>query len=221
MGQVPEIVKNGNQYEGVNEENGMGKIVCLMGKSSTGKDTIYKEILRRGEVGLQTVVPYTTRPIRAGEREGVEYHFTDEAGFQELKAQGRIIEERCYNTCHGPWRYFTVDDGNLRLEEADYVLIGTLEACGKLRSYFGAEKILPVLVELDDGVRLQRALDREKKQEYPKYEEMCRRFLADSEDFSEEKLREAGSPKSFHNDDLDRCIAEITDYLRKNLTPTS
>lgn len=195
----------------------MGKIVCLMGKSSTGKDTIYKELLRRKEIPLRTVVPYTTRPIRAGEREGVEYHFTDEEGFLSLKQQGKIIEDRAYNTCHGLWRYFTVDDGNLQLSESDYLVIGTLEAYQKLRQYFGAEKILPVLVTLDDGVRLQRALDREKSQERPRYEEMCRRFLADSEDFSEEKLAQAGNPRSFYNDDLDVCIGEIQNYLRENL----
>ena len=44
------------------------------------------------------------------------------------------------------------------------------------------------MIELDDGVRLQRALDREKAQDHPKYEELCRRYLADAQDFSEEKL---------------------------------
>jgi len=195
----------------------MGRIVCLMGKSSTGKDTIYKELLRRGSLPFRTVVPYTTRPIRAGEREGVEYHFTDEAGFQELLAKGKIIEARAYNTCHGLWRYFTVDDGNLDLSQADYLLIGTLEAYQKLREYFGEEKVVPVLVTLDDGVRLQRALDREKSQEHPKYEEMCRRFLADGEDFSEEKLAQAGHPRAFCNNDLNVCIGEIEAYLREQL----
>lgn len=46
-----------------------------MGKSSTGKDTIYKRLLEDQELGLQRIVPYTTRPIREGEQEGVEYHF--------------------------------------------------------------------------------------------------------------------------------------------------
>ena len=59
----------------------MGKIFCLMGKSSTGKDTIYKELLQNEELSLKRIVPYTTRPIRVGETEGVEYHFTDEEGY--------------------------------------------------------------------------------------------------------------------------------------------
>ena len=199
----------------------MGKIVCLMGKSSTGKDTIYKELLGREDLRaalpFETIVPYTTRPIRAGEREGVEYHFTDEAGFQKLKADGKIIEDRAYNTCHGLWRYFTVNDGSIRLEEKNYLIIGTLEAYQAFRKYFGDEKVLPVLVTLDDGVRLQRALDREKRQEHPKYEEMCRRFLADSEDFSDEKLAQAGNPRGFVNHDLETCIQEIAAYAKSNL----
>ena len=61
----------------------MGKIVCLMGRSSSGKDTIYKKLLQQDEVIVENIVPYTTRPIRAGEKDGVEYHFTDEEGFQK------------------------------------------------------------------------------------------------------------------------------------------
>ncbi|MCM1526675.1 MAG: hypothetical protein NC091_05450 [Bacteroides sp.] len=182
-----------------------------MGKSSSGKDTIFKELSE-----LRTLVPYTTRPIRAGERDGVEYHFTDEEGFQKYAESGKVIEQREYHTFHGLWRYFTVDDGQFAPEEpCNYIMIGTLEAYRNIQKYFGAEKVLPVLIELDDGIRLQRALDRERQQEEPGYEEMCRRFLADSEDFSEEKLREAGITRRFQNDDLDRCIAEIREYIRQ------
>lgn len=51
----------------------MGKIVYLMGKSSSGKDTVFKELMKEGTMDLRTIVPYTTRPIRAGEENGVEY----------------------------------------------------------------------------------------------------------------------------------------------------
>lgn len=194
----------------------MGKIVCLMGKSSTGKDTIFKELLNEDAGKLDTIVSYTTRPIREGEENGVEYYFTDEDGFQRLKDAGKIIEHREYHTCHGLWRYFTVDDGQLLAEQKNYILIGTIESYCKLKDYFGEDKILPVMIELDDGVRLQRALDRERKPENQKYEEMCRRFLADSADFSEEKIREAGIKRRFYNDDLQKCIAEIQEYIREN-----
>lgn len=195
----------------------MGKIICLMGKSSTGKDTIFKRLLEQEELSLQVIVPYTTRPIRAGEKEGVEYHFTDEDGFQKLAAEGRIIEDRAYNTVHGLWRYFTVADESIDLTGGSYCLIGTLEAYSKIRDYFGAEQVLPVLIELDDGERLARALNRERKQENPKYEEMCRRFLADSKDFSEERIAEAEVSKRFYNDSLEECLQEIITYIKENI----
>ena len=196
----------------------MGKIVCLMGKSSTGKDTIYKRLLAQEILRLKRIVPYTTRPMREGEQEGVEYHFTDETGFQKLKKEGKIIEDRAYDTVHGLWRYFTVADDSLDLSRDSYCVIGTLEAYVQIRAYFGEDKVLPVLIELDDGERLQRALGRERKQEHPRYEEMCRRFLADSKDFSAEKIKEAGNPKSFYNDSLEACLQEIVTYIRDSLT---
>lgn len=194
----------------------MGKIFCLMGKSSTGKDTIYKMLLENEELGLKRIVPYTTRPIRVGETEGVEYHFTDEEGYQALEKAGKIIEARAYNTVHGIWRYFTVADDSVDLTEDSYCVIGTLEAYVQLRDYFGAEKVLPVLVEVDDGERLARALNRERSQSEPKYEEMCRRFLADAKDFTQEKIEQAGIAKSFYNNFLPECLEEIVTYIKKN-----
>ena len=195
----------------------MGKMLYLMGKSSTGKDTVYRKLMEWKQLELKRVVPYTTRPIRLGESEGKEYHFTDDEGYELLVKQGKVIESRAYHTYHGLWRYFTVDDGEIDLRENNYLIIGTLESYVKTADYFGKEKVLPILLELNDGVMLHRALDRERKQENPRYQEMCRRYLADAEDFSEEKIAEAGIDKRFMNDDLERCIADIKEYVLKEL----
>lgn len=191
----------------------MGKIIYLMGKSSTGKDTIYKRLLTENDFGLKKIIPYTTRPIRMKEQNGVEYFFTDEEGFDKLMKSGRVIEHRAYHTYHGLWRYFTVDDGQIDLQGQNYICIGTLESYESTKAYFGAACMVPVLIELDDGVRLQRALNRERKQEFPKYEEMCRRFLADSEDFAEKKIEKAGITRRFCNEDLEQCLGEIKEYI--------
>ena len=191
----------------------MGKMVYLMGKSSTGKDTVYRELLRSGKYNFEKVVPYTTRPIRAGEKNGREYFFTDDEGYRALEAEGKVIEARAYDTYHGLWRYFTVDDGNINLDKKDYLIIGTLESFVKTAEYFGRDKVIPVLLTVDDGLRLQRALDRERRQENPKYQELCRRYLADEADFSEGKLKEAGVTVKFSNENLEKCLSEIGDYL--------
>lgn len=195
----------------------MGKMVYLMGKSSTGKDTVYSRLLQWQEGCLQRVVPYTTRPIRLGEEEGKEYHFTDDEGYEKLNAQGKVIESRAYQTYYGVWRYFTVDDGQIDLQRNCYLMIGTLESFLKMSAYYGREQMLPILLEVDDGVRLQRALDREKRQDHPGYEEMCRRYLADARDFSEEKIAEAGIEQRFCNTELTKCVEEIKEYILHNV----
>lgn len=195
----------------------MGKIVYIMGKSSSGKDTIYRSILSDKSIDLKKIVPYTTRPIRRGESNGVQYFFTDETGFKKLCEEGKVIEHRSYDTCYGLWRYFTVNDENIDLKNHSYIIIGTLESYEKTAEYFGRDKILPILIDLDDGIRLQRALNREKKQEMPKYEEMCRRFLADSQDFSEERIEKAGVTTRFYNDNLKHCTRQIIKYIQNHI----
>lgn len=196
----------------------MGKIFYITGPSSSGKDTIFKRILQEEDLHLKNYVMYTTRPIRDGETEGVEYHFTDESNLRRMELENRLIEMRSYQTVHGIWKYFTAVDDNLDLERYDYLMIGVLESFRMTKKFFGADKVIPVYIELDDGIRLQRALDREKAQPNPKYREMCRRYLADAEDFSEEKRREAGIGRGFVNDDLKSCLRDIAVYIKKYQT---
>ncbi|SDH69266.1 Guanylate kinase [Pseudobutyrivibrio sp. 49] len=179
----------------------MGKIFCIMGKSSTGKDTIFKILLQRKDINVRRIVSYTTRPQRSHEKPGEEYNFVTLEEKDKLVADGKVIEIRKYDTVHGPWFYFTVDDGNVDLDNEDYLMIGTVESFMKIRDYYGEDKVLPIYIEVDDGVRLSRALERERIQEHPKYEEMCRRFLADQQDFSEENLSKAGITNRFNNNE--------------------
>lgn len=191
----------------------MGKIYCMMGKSATGKDTLFKMLLEDQQLSLKTIVPYTTRPMRAGERDGVEYFFCDEQTLSGFNQQGRIIELRAYDTVHGSWKYFTVNDNQIDLETQDYLMIGTLQSYLSIREYYGMERVSPIYIEVDDGIRLQRALDRERSQEMPQYEEMCRRFLADAKDFSEEKLRSAQINIRFVNLKLDETKQNIKSFI--------
>ena len=77
------------------------------------------------------MVTYTTRPIRVSETDGIEYFFVDEAKLNELKKQNKVIEHRTYNTVHGPWHYFTVDDGQIDLDKVGLSYVGNL---GELRT---------------------------------------------------------------------------------------
>ena len=192
----------------------MGKIFCIMGKSSSGKDTLYQLLLNKEELHLSRIIPYTTRPRRRLEEDGREYFFVDEKQQQKMEEEGKIIELRSYDTVHGIWKYFTVDDGQISLENHNYLMIATLEAYEKMLLFFGKEVMVPIYVEVEDGIRLQRALDREKLQDYPKYAELCRRFLADTEDFSQEKLLHANINRRFYNETLEKTCQEIGAYIK-------
>ncbi|MGN8632585.1 guanylate kinase [Blautia sp. HCP3S3_G3] len=192
----------------------MGKIFYIMGKSAAGKDKIYSRLIGNQELSLKKLILYTTRPIRDGEKNGREYFFTDDRKLAELESQGLVIEKREYHTVHGLWTYFTADDGQADLEKSDYLGIGTLESFVKMREYYGEEAVIPVYIQVETGERLTRALAREKTQDHPKYAEMCRRFLADEEDFSEENIYRAGIRKRFENENLDICVEEIVKYIK-------
>ena len=193
----------------------MSKIFYLMGKSASGKDTIYKKV-KEQMPELKTIVIYTTRPIREGELNGREYYFVEDDKLKELQEAGKVIELREYNTVHGIWKYFTADDGQFDGDD-NYLAIGTLESYVQLRDYFGQERLVPIYVEVEDGLRLERALARERMQATPKYEEMCRRFLADAADFSVDNLKEAGITRKFYNIDMDKCVGEIILGIRNSL----
>ena len=184
------------------------KIYYMMGKSSSGKDTLYKEVLK-ALPELKTLVLYTTRPIREREQEGVEYHFVTDEELERFEKAGKIIEERTYDTVYGAWKYATIEDGQINLAAYDYLVIGTLESYAGMKKCYGAENLVPIYIEVEDGERLSRALSRERQQEQPKYEEMCRRFLADQKDFSEENLKEAGIVRRYYNDDKVQCLEKI------------
>ena len=179
-----------------------------MGKSASGKDTIYKKLLEKCRE-LHSIVLYTTRPRREGETNGVEYYFTTPDKMKAYDRQGRVIEQRVYQTVMGPWIYATVDDGQIDLEQGDYLGIGTLESYLKIRSYYGEACVIPIYIAVEDGTRLERALMREKSQTVPNYAEMCRRYLADEQDFAPEKLKAGGITREYRNDDLEMCIEEI------------
>jgi len=196
----------------------MGKIFYIMGKSSSGKDTIYKDIVEHSDLNLKTIILYTTRPIRDGETHGVEYFFTDDENLKEIQQSGNLIELRAYDTIPGVWKYFTANDSQIDLTINDYLIIGTLVSYQNMKEYFGEQYLIPIYIEVDDGIRLQRALDRERTQDNPRYTELCRRFLADDRDFSEENLVRAGIAKRFNNTDLKVILSQIISYIKDNIS---
>lgn len=199
----------------------MGKIFYIIGKSSSGKDSVMKALLRDRSLRLREIIQYTTRPIRDTEEEGREYHFIGEAEYEAFLKAGKIVEMREYHTVHGTWRYMMVDDGTADPEASDRVAVGTVESYVKVRDYFGEDRVVPIYLYVETGERLRRALLRERKQASPKYAELCRRFLADEADFDDAHLRDAGllngdvPVNGIENRQFRACVAAVKELIRR------
>lgn len=196
----------------------MGNFIYIMGKSASGKDTIYKRI--KEQMNIKTYILYTTRPMREGEKEGVDYHYVSDEQIEKFRKAGKIIESRTYQTVNGPWTYATVADEQLR-QTGDIITVGTLESYKNIKEYYKDKKdtkLLPVYITIDEQEREKRAIEREKKQPVPNYAEVARRIKADNIDFSEENLKKCGitNMQTFENYDLEKCVSEIMNYIGRN-----
>lgn len=195
----------------------MSNLIYIMGKSATGKDTIYKII--KDKIDVKEYILYTTRPMREGEQEGVDYHYVSNEQIEQYKKEGKIVESRTYQTVKGPWTYATIEDEQLK-QDGDIITVGTIESYNKVKEYYKNKndaKLLPVYITIDEEERKSRALKREAMQANPNYAEVERRINADNIDFSQEKLMEAGigEKQTFKNYDLDTCVEEIINYIQK------
>lgn len=195
----------------------MGKIVLFMGASSSGKDTIQQYILNKNSYNFKNIVMHTTRPKRTHEENGREYYFCSEEEMLQLQKERKIVEKRKYNTEFGPWYYFTTSM-NIDLQNHNYLGSNTLEGLDEYLKYYREDQIVSLLFFVDDRIRLQRALEREKRQENPKYQEMCRRFLADSVDFSWENIEKRNIDAMISNNGtIEETVKNVEKVLKLHL----
>ena len=103
-------------------------------------------------------------------------------------------------------------------DTASMLAIGTLESYLQLKKKIGKENIIPIYIEVPTELRLQRALLREEGKGKMTEEEIQRRFKADDEDFSEEKLQEAEIEKRYRNIELSACVEEILGHILQFVT---
>ena len=158
----------------------MRKIFAIMGKASTGKDTLTKMLSEMLE--LPIALSFTTRPKRVGEKQGVEYNFISDSDFWDLHGCDLLAEYTSYEVASGETWYYGLTKEEL--EKAEYVLvIVNPEGFRQLTEIYG-DKVCSILIDAPADVRIKRYLDRDIVTE-EKAEECCRRFLADNKDFKD------------------------------------
>ena len=156
--------------------------LILCGKSGSGKDTILKRLCKRG---FTPIVSLTSRPIREGETNGVEYNFVSRELFESLIRDDKLIEYRTYNTQVG-WEpdtwYYGLEKTAVDLEN-DYVVILDINGAKSFMDYYGQDNCMCIYIDVLDGIRTGRAKQRGSFDET----EWNRRMEADAKDFAMEK----------------------------------
>ena len=176
-------------------------IVCLIGKSAAGKDSL--ALLLSRQEGWHNVVSCTTRPKRDYEREGEHYYFLTPDEFAEKVLNGEMLEATYFND----WHY-----GTMKSSLVDGINVGVWNPegydCLKASLQFDQDiELLPYWIQCRDKTRLLRSLNRE---ENPNVHEIIRRFNADEEDF--EFLEEDPDLTHLWNEtdaDLIKCFHHI------------
>lgn len=178
-------------------------MIVLIGASGSGKTSVAKELEKRG---YSRVVTYTTRPMRDGEKDGVDYHFLSDDDFDTIK--GLFIEQSTYRG----WKYgcdITIED----IDNKSSVAI--LTPCGmrKFKKLYpnaliwANRRIFVVYLDVDRSSRLVKILQRGDD-----VDEAYRRNLSDVGMFDGV---ENEADLCIKNDDYILSVEEIADIIER------
>ena len=191
------------------------KIFCLMGFSSVGKDTILKQVLKDMD-DVKPIISTTTRPMRKGETEGVEYYFIDDTEF--FRRGTDFVEQRIYHTKvkengvekDATWRYGIE---RMELEKDDYLIV-IVDSVGykELKNYVGNGRIVPIFISAPQEELKARALARGDLEA-----EVDRRLKDDYERFMDFRVRTVYHEVKNTNGRLEEAIKEVENIITKHI----
>jgi guanylate kinase len=192
--------------------------------SATGKDTILHDVQSMlyhnppcGTIQIQHLIPFTTREKRIGEVNGVDYIFIEEA---ELElARDQIMEMRSYNTKTPDGDDIVRYYGHF-IPEAEYsIAVGPIDFYAKIKDTPGVT-VVPYYLQIPEEERLLRLVKREAKQPNPNWNEIVRRFYADSREFDPKIIYDLDISFALINKDRVTTVmniaSNITSVIEKN-----
>ena len=191
------------------------KIFALLGYMGVGKDTILKQVLKDID-DVKPIISTTTRPMRKGETEGVEYYFIDDVEF--FRRGTDFVEQRIYHTKikengvekDATWRYGIE---RMELEKDDYLIV-IVDSVGykELKNYVGNNKIVPIFISAPQEELKARALARGDLEA-----EVDRRLKDDYERFMDFRVRTVYHEVKNTNGRLEEAIKEVENIITKHI----
>ena len=187
-------------------------LIVLCGKICSGRASILREIIKRNDI--KPLISHTDRPMREGEVNGKDYYFLNSYRFNELIFDNSYVEVRTYNTRNGLWRY-----GLCKKElEDDYkvgVVILDLKGLEEIEEYCKDTniKVVSIYIDVDGETRLKRALDRQSPTTEEERIEICRRYMADHNDF--ENAEEYCDYTVYNGSELMEAVMIVEEIINK------
>ena len=191
------------------------KIFALLGYMGVGKDTILKQVLKDID-DVKPIISTTTRPMRKGETEGVEYYFIDDTEF--FRRGTDFVEQRIYHTKvkengvekNATWRYGIE---RMELEKDDYLIV-IVDSVGykELKNYVGNGRIVPIFISAPQEELKARALARGDLEA-----EVDRRLKDDYERFMDFRVRTVYHEVKNGEGRLEEAIKEVENIITKHI----
>ena len=175
------------------------EMIAICGKAGAGKDTVMKRVVE-ALPQLHEIVSCTTRPMREGEVDGVNYHYLTGEQFAEKVMAGEMLEATCFND----WFYGTSYD-SLRSDCVNIAVFNP-EGIDSVMAHKNNIELVVFYIEADYKIRLLRQLNRE---EHPDVHEIIRRFGADETDFADLDFHYNALTNN-SEEDLEYCVKVVT-----------
>lgn len=178
-------------------------LVVISGPSGSGKDTIVNRLLE-SRANTQVAVSATSRAIRPGEKEGVNYYYHTVEGFKEKIENGEILEYTCF--CGNYYGTPKSEVDSRTKNKITTILVIEVEGAQNIKRMY--PECTTIFVQP------------------PSYEELRRRLYArntDSAEAIEKRLKRATEEMQYAgsydftviNDNLDKCVQEVCDIIDK------
>ena len=184
----------------------MYKIITLIGEAGSGKDTIMQSILTEYPSVFNEIISCTSRPMREGEVEGVNYYYYTDKEFENKISNNEMLESTIFNN----WYYGTSYD-SLKLDKPN---IGVFNPTGIYSmSKFSNIELTVFRITCSDKTRLLRQLNRETN---PDVDEIIRRYGTDKKDFSNLKFNYI-EIRNENEEDLELAVKAILSEIKTHV----
>lgn len=195
----------------------------ICGRSGSGKDTIVKRILKENH-DISLNAPITTRAMRVGEKDGVEYIFLTKEKFMKYKNSGKLLSDAVFHVYNAneemqdDYYGYPAPSDQISITSGPWVILEDIRTNHPNTDEF---KLIPIYIMPEHEYELlYRVMKRELRNPKPKIKEVARRFCADHEVYPksvDEAISRICDTKVVVNIDLEKAIQEVHNIIQTTL----